>query len=85
MSMKRSQIYLTEQQKKRLDELSDARNVSKSELIREAIDRYIVTVSSENDPFVDCVSFAWLQEHEEVEFLSFDRHFYQMGFQPFEA
>jgi hypothetical protein len=33
--------------------------------------------------FVDCVSFAWLQDHPEVEVFAFDQHFFWLGFRRF--
>ncbi|MEX0845124.1 MAG: CopG family transcriptional regulator [Balneolaceae bacterium] len=40
--MIRTQIYLTEQEKKAIEKLSDERNTTQSNIIREAIDEYVV-------------------------------------------
>lgn len=39
--------------------------------------------SDQNFSFVDCVSFAWLRDHPEVEVFAFDRHFFWLGFRRF--
>lgn len=39
--MIRTQIYLTEAEKEAIDKLSDERNTSRSDIIREAIDEYV--------------------------------------------
>lgn len=45
--MKRTQIYLTEKEKRELDRLSVERGVSKSSIIREAVDEYLAKHSTE--------------------------------------
>lgn len=45
--MKRTQIYLTEEEQKELDRLSEQRGVSKSSIVREAVDEYIAKFSAE--------------------------------------
>lgn len=45
--MKRTQIYLTEEEQLALDKLSEQRNTSKSALIREAVDEYLAKHSEE--------------------------------------
>lgn len=40
--MKRTQIYLTEEEKEAIEKLSDERGTTQSNIIREAIDEYIV-------------------------------------------
>jgi predicted DNA-binding protein len=41
MSAVRTQIYLTEEQRRRIDELTDARGDSLAEIVRKALDRYL--------------------------------------------
>lgn len=45
--MKRMQIYLTEEEQEELDRLSEERGVSKSSIVREAVDEYIAKFSAE--------------------------------------
>jgi predicted DNA-binding protein len=45
--MKRTQIYLTEEEQLQLDKLSEEKDRSKSALIREAVDEYIAKHSEE--------------------------------------
>lgn len=45
--MRRTQIYLTEEEQKELDRLSEERGVSKSSIVREAVDEYIAKFSAE--------------------------------------
>lgn len=45
--MKRTQIYLTEEEKEAIEKLSDERGTTQSNIIREAIDEYIVKKKSE--------------------------------------
>lgn len=45
--MKRTQIYLTEEEKKAIEKLSDEHGTTQSNIIREAIDEYIVKKKSE--------------------------------------
>ena len=40
--MKRTQIYLTEEEEAAIEKLSDERGTTQSNIIREAIDEYIV-------------------------------------------
>lgn len=41
MSAKRTQIYLTEEQRARIDQLADAEGSTMAEVIRRAVDRYL--------------------------------------------
>lgn len=41
MSATRTQVYLTEQQRQRIDRLAQARGVTMAEVIRTALDRYL--------------------------------------------
>ncbi len=45
--MKRTQIYLTEEEKKAIEKLSDERGTTQSNIIREAIDEYIAKKKDE--------------------------------------
>lgn len=45
--MKRTQIYLTKKEQKELDRLSQKRGVSKSSIVREAVDEYLAKHSEE--------------------------------------
>ncbi len=58
--MKRTQIYLTEEEQKELDRLSEERGVSKSSIVREAVDEYIAKFSAERRREVfDRVAGMW--------------------------
>jgi predicted DNA-binding protein len=46
-NMKRTQIYLTEEEQNELDRLSEQRGVSKSSIVREAVDEYLAKHSKE--------------------------------------
>lgn len=46
--MKRTQIYLTEEEQVELDKLSERKDTSKSALIREAVDEYLAKHSEEH-------------------------------------
>ena len=37
----RTQVYLTDEQRRRIDELADAEGVTMAEIIRRALDRYL--------------------------------------------
>jgi hypothetical protein len=41
MSATRTQIYLTEQQRRQIDVIAEARGLSLAEVIRQAVDRYL--------------------------------------------
>lgn len=41
MSSTRTQVYLTEEQRKRIDQLADAEGVAMAEIIRRALDEYL--------------------------------------------
>lgn len=45
--MKRTQIYLTEEEKKAIEKLSDERGTTQSNIIREAIEHYLEEVTLE--------------------------------------
>lgn len=45
--MKRTQIYLTEEEQSELNRLSEERGVSKSSIVREAVDEYLAKHSEE--------------------------------------
>jgi metal-responsive CopG/Arc/MetJ family transcriptional regulator len=45
--MIRTQIYLTEKEKKAIEKLSNERNTTQSNIIREAIDEYVVNRESQ--------------------------------------
>jgi hypothetical protein len=46
--MIRTQIYLTEKEQRALRTIANLQNVTQSELIREAVDKYIVTYQQAN-------------------------------------
>ena len=46
--MKRTQIYLTEEEQSKLDSLSDRKGTTKSALVREAVDEYLAKHSKEH-------------------------------------
>jgi len=41
MSSTRTQVYLTEEQRRRVDQLADAEGVAMAEIIRRALDEYL--------------------------------------------
>jgi Ribbon-helix-helix protein, copG family len=41
MSSTRTQVYLTEDQRRRIDQLADSEGVAMAEIIRRALDRYL--------------------------------------------
>ena len=41
MSSTRTQVYLTEEQRRRIDQLADAEGVAMAEIIRRAVDDYL--------------------------------------------
>lgn len=47
MSATRTQVYLSDSQRRRIDEIAAAEGVTMAEVIRRALDRYLVT---ETDP-----------------------------------
>jgi predicted transcriptional regulator len=49
--MTRTQIYLTDEQRKRIDEIAKRTNSSMAEVIRQAVDAYID--AGEDDDFLD--------------------------------
>lgn len=46
--MKRTQIYLTEEEKKAIEKLSDERGTTQSNIIREAIEHYLEEITIED-------------------------------------
>lgn len=58
MPMKRTQIYLTEEQHRHLERLASARDTTISKLIREAISEYVIRHLSERDPLLDIIGLG---------------------------
>jgi len=58
MYMKRTQIYLTEEQHGYLKKLADLRDTTVSNLIREAITEYVVRHFAEQDPLLDLIGLG---------------------------
>lgn len=58
--MVRTQVYLTEKEKTGLDKVSRASGKRQSELIREAVDKFLVVVEgSQRDAVLDEVAGLW--------------------------
>lgn len=58
--MKRTQIYLTKKEQKELDRLSQKRGVSKSSIVREAVDEYLAKHSEERrKEILESVAGIW--------------------------
>jgi hypothetical protein len=49
MSATRTQIYLTESQRRRIDEIVQAEGLTLAEVVRRALDEYLQTVSPDAD------------------------------------
>lgn len=63
--MVRTQVYLTEREKKALSLLSSSSGKKQSELIRDAIDHFIVRFSEENrEDIFDRLSGMWADREE---------------------
>jgi predicted transcriptional regulator len=56
--MKRTQIYLTEEQHRYLERLASTRDTTISSLIREAISEYVVRQLAEQDPLLDMIGLG---------------------------
>ena len=54
MTATRTQIYLTAEQRKRIDQLADAEGVTMADVVRRAVDRYLDAVAP--DPRVSLES-----------------------------
>jgi metal-responsive CopG/Arc/MetJ family transcriptional regulator len=50
MSATRTQIYLTDQQRQRIDELAEAEGVTMAEIVRRALDAYLEDESPDPRP-----------------------------------
>ncbi len=68
--MKRTQIYLTEQERKALERLSEERGTSKSSLIREAIDQYLVEEKKDWREAVRGIRGMWKDREDLPDFKS---------------
>lgn len=77
--MTRVQIYLEPQQDQLLEALAKLRNVSKAQLIRESIDRYLQAIPLEDDPALKLIGLAGktglkdLSERHDDYLLQFER------------
>ena len=56
--MKRTQIYLTEEQRQNLEELASAQDTTMSHVIREAIDEYVTLHLVDTDPLLEIVGLG---------------------------
>lgn len=59
MASTRTQVYLTAEQRARLDQLSKRRDASLAELVREALDEFLARVDPDPRPALDA-TFASL-------------------------
>lgn len=62
--MKRTQIYLQESQKEELDQLAVQKNKALAELIREAVDMYIVENKSNTEDHIIETSGLWKDRND---------------------
>ena len=73
--MVRTQIYLTESQQKTLRELASQTGRKQSELLREAIDRYIVSASVDYLSLVRKGAGLWRERTDLPDFQALRREF----------
>jgi len=58
MAMTRTQIYLTEEQRRQVQLLADRQRKSMAEVIREAIQEYLIRQMSTEDPLRDIIGLG---------------------------
>jgi hypothetical protein len=58
MTMTRTQIYLTEEQRRHLEMLAETRDTTMSSVIREAIAEYVARHLVEHDPLLDIIGLG---------------------------
>lgn len=64
--MIRTQIYITEEEKKALEKLSKERNTTKSNIIREAIDQYVVNTTIEEKKEKLNAAFGMWKDRDDI-------------------
>lgn len=65
--MKRTQVYLTEEQKAALDDIAKMRSVSMAEVVREAVSEYLERKTSENRLAVLDETFGAVPEWQDAD------------------
>ena len=58
MAMMRTQIYLTEEQRRQIQRLAEAQNKSMAQVIRDAVEEYILKWSAEENALWDIVNLG---------------------------
>ncbi len=58
MAMTRTQIYLTEEQRGKIQRLAEAQHKTMAEVIREAVEEYMTRQRSNEDPLWDIVALG---------------------------
>ena len=58
MAMTRTQIYLTEEQRRQIQRLAEAQNKSMAQVIRDAVEEYILKWSAEENALWDIVNLG---------------------------
>ena len=58
MAMTRTQIYLTEEQRGKIQRLAELEHKSMAQVIREAVEEYVIRQASNEDPLWDIVGLG---------------------------
>jgi len=58
MSMTRTQIYLTEEQRQEIQRIANIQHKTMAEVIREAVEAYVIHQASSRDPLWDIVGLG---------------------------
>lgn len=58
MSMTRTQVYLTEEQRRRIQRLADAQRKTMAQIIREAVEEYVIRQADSADPLQDIIGLG---------------------------
>ncbi len=58
MAMTRTQIYLTEEQRGKIQRLAELEHKSMAQVIREAVEEYVIRQTSNEDPLWDIVGLG---------------------------
>ncbi len=72
--MKRTQVYLTEEQKAALDDIAKMRSVSMAEVVREAVSEYLERKTSENRLAVLDETFGAVLEWQDADGVEYVRN-----------
>lgn len=58
MAMTRTQVYLTEQQRRQIQRLAEAQRKTMAQVIREAIEEYMIRQTTDEDPLWDIIGLG---------------------------